>query len=82
MAAIAIFRPWGGVPPSSQGLFLPSYSGKVLHGIGLYRVVIWNVTHLLLSQFAVDMTVSLMIVDTQEMLAVRKLAFPAISRSL
>jgi hypothetical protein len=44
---------------------------------------IWNLSKrsLLSHLFAMYMTVSLMIIDAQEMLAVRKLAFPAISRS-
>jgi len=57
---------------------------KVLHSIDLCRMVIWylNKRSLLSYLLAMYMTVSLMVIDTQEMLAVRKLAFPAISRSL
>jgi hypothetical protein len=45
---------------------------------------IWNLSKLsLLSHLlAMYMTVSLMVIDAQEMLAVRKLAFPAFSRGL
>ncbi len=58
-------------------------SEKVLHSIGLYGVVIWNLSHLLVSfPIAMYMTVSLMVIDTQETLAVRKRAFPANSGSL
>jgi len=46
-------------------------------------MVIWSLRQLLLSHLiAMYMTVSLMVIDTQETLAVRKLTFPAISRSL
>jgi len=56
---------------------------KVLYSIGLYGVMIWNMRHLLLSHLiAMYMTVSLVVIDTQEALAVRKRAFPALSRSL
>jgi hypothetical protein len=46
-------------------------------------MVIWNLRQLLLRHLiAMYMTVSLMVIDAQETLAVRKSAFPAISRSL
>lgn len=46
-------------------------------------MVIWNLTiSLLRNLITMYMTVSLMVIDTQEMLAVRKLAFPVFSRSL
>jgi len=46
-------------------------------------MVIWSLMHLLLSHLiAMYMTVSLMVIDTQETLTVRKRAFPAINRSL
>jgi len=45
-------------------------------------MVIWNLRQLLLSNLiAMYMTVSLMVIDAQETLAVRKRAFPAIIRS-
>jgi hypothetical protein len=56
-------------------------SEKALHSIGLYGMVIWHLRHSLLSHhIAMYMTVSLMVIDTQETLAVRKRAFPVISR--
>ena len=60
-----------------------SDSEKVLHSIDLYMMVIWNLSKLSLPShlFEVNMTVSLMVIDTQEMLAVRKLAFPVSRRS-
>ena len=46
-------------------------------------MMIWNLTILPLSHLiAMDMTIILMIIDTQEMLAVRIRAFPVFSRSL
>ncbi len=60
-----------------------SDSEKVLYSIGLYGVMIWNIMNLLLSRLiAMYMTVILMVIDTQETLAVRKLACPALRRSL
>jgi len=45
-------------------------------------MVIWNLNQLLLSRFfAMYMAVRLMVIDTQDILAVRKRAFPAVSRS-
>jgi hypothetical protein len=65
------------------GRFSLSDSEKLLHSIGLYSMMIWNLMHLLLRHLvAMYMTVSLMVIDTQETLAVRKRAFPAIIRSL
>ena len=61
----------------------PSDNEKVLHRIDLCMMVIWNLSKrsLLRHLFAMYMTVRLMVIDAQEMLAVLKLAFPAISRS-
>jgi hypothetical protein len=57
-------------------------SEKVLHSIGLYGMVIWHLRHSLLShQIAMHMAVSLMVIDTQETLTLRKRAFPVVSRS-
>jgi len=54
---------------------------KVLHSIGLYGMVIWNLNYSLLRHlFAMYMAVRLMVIDTQEMIAARKRAFPAVSR--
>jgi hypothetical protein len=56
-------------------------SEKALHRIGLYGVVIWNLRHSLLRDLiAMHMAVSLMVIDTQETLTVRKRAFPVVSR--
>ena len=50
--------------------------------IGLYSMMIWNLKFLLLRHLIpMYMTVSLMVIDTQDMRAVRKRAFPARSRS-
>ena len=47
-----------------------SDSEKVLYGIGLCKMVIWNLMQFLLSRlFAMYMTVRLMVIDTQEMIA-------------
>ena len=60
-----------------------SDSEKISYNIGLCMMVIRNLTHLLLSHlFTMYMTVSLMVIDTQETIAVRKRASPADSRSL
>jgi len=57
-----------------------TYKKKVLQSIGLCRMVIWNLSLSTLSHlFAMYMTVSLMVIDTQVMLAARKRAFPVIS---
>jgi hypothetical protein len=46
-------------------------------------MVVRNLTHSLVSHLiAMYMTVSIMVIDTQEMLTARKRAFPAIRRSL
>jgi hypothetical protein len=47
-------------------------------------MVIWNISKRSLRShlFPMYMTVNLMVIDAQEMLAVQKLAFSAISRSL
>ena len=47
-------------------------------------MVIWNLDQFLQGRFffAMYMAVRLMVIDTQNMLAVRKRAFPAVSRSL
>jgi hypothetical protein len=53
------------------------------HNIRLCMMMIWNLTHLILSYLiAMYMTIRLMIIDTQETVAVRKYAFPAFGRSL
>jgi len=46
-------------------------------------MVIWNLSKrsLVGHLIAMYMTISIMVIDAQEMLAVRKLAFPAIRRS-
>jgi hypothetical protein len=50
---------------------------------GLYKMMICNLRFLLMSHLVpMYMTVSLMVIDTQDTLAVRKHAFPALSRSL
>jgi hypothetical protein len=50
---------------------------------GLYKMMICNLRFLLLSHLSpMYMTVSLMVIDTQDTLALRKYAFPALSRSL
>ncbi|HUU16268.1 MAG TPA: hypothetical protein VMW72_03885, partial [Sedimentisphaerales bacterium] len=61
-----------------------SDSEKVLHSIDLCMMVIWNLSKrsLLSHLLAMYMTVRLMVIDAQEMLAVRKRAFSAINRSL
>ena len=63
----------------------PSCNEKVLHSIGLCsRMVIWNLIqlHTMSHLFAMYMTVRLVVIDTQDTLAVRKCTFPALSRSL
>jgi hypothetical protein len=57
-----------------------SDSEKVLHSIDLDMMVIWNLSKLSLPShlFEMNMTVILMVIDAQAMLAVRKLAFPAL----
>lgn len=68
---------------AASGLARLGTSEKVLHSIGLRRMVIWNLTHSPLSHlFAMYMTVGIMVIDTQDTLAVRKRTFPVISRSL
>jgi len=58
-----------------------SRSEKAVHNTGLYGVMIRHLGHSRLShQIAMHMTVSLMVVDAQETLAVRKRAFPVIRR--
>ena len=45
-------------------------------------MVIWNLNQYLLSRlFAMDMAVRLMVIDAQDVIAVRKRAFPAVSRN-
>jgi len=51
--------------------------------LGLYKMMICNLRFLLLRHpFPMYMTVGLMVIDTQDTLALRKHAFPAFSRSL
>jgi hypothetical protein len=64
------------------GQFSLSDSEKVLHSIGLslrmsVSLRFFSLRHLV----QMYMTVSLMVIDTQDMRAVRKHAFPALSRS-
>jgi len=60
------------------------YIVSVLFGLSNRMIMmIWNLRLLLLKHlFPMYTTVSLMVVDTQDALAVRKLAFPALRRSL
>lgn len=55
----------------------------VFVSFGLYNMMIWNFRFLLMSHLvSMHVTVSLMVIDTQNTLAVQKHAFPALSRSL
>jgi hypothetical protein len=53
-------------------------------GVGLCEMVIWNLNQFFQGRrfFAMDMAVRLMVIDAQDIIAVRKRAFPAVSRSL
>ena len=64
-------------------MYLRELRGKnFYYGIGLRWMVVWNLSQFLLGRFfAMDMTVRLVVIDTQDILAVRKRTFPAVSRS-
>jgi len=67
----------------NTGSSTPITSGPILRYAALQNMVIWILGYSRLSQLiSMNATVRLMVVDAQETLAVRKLAFPATGRSL
>jgi hypothetical protein len=75
-------RPFQGANPKDAIFGVVSIFYTILN-IGSYSMMIWNLKFLLMRYLIpMYMTVNLMVIDTQDMRAVRKRAFPALRRSL